>query len=110
MFGKKKAFTPQPNVAGTGTMPRTGRTYSQQPHLNRQLPTLNQSQTSDPMYPPIGGYYNTLERVNVKEPAKTFASNLFIAHRRVQGSVSPEDMTPDIMGPYSQGGMGGYIR
>jgi len=102
--------SPQPSSTGTGQTPSSGRRYSQEPGLSLKLPTLNQSQTSDPLHPPIGGFYSTLERLNIKEPSRAFTDNLFIAHRRVQGSVSPEAMTPDVAGPYSQGGLGGYIR
>jgi hypothetical protein len=108
MFGKKR--TPQPSATGTATKPIVHNSMPTEGNMSLKLPTLNQSQTSDPLHPPIGGFYDTFERLNVKEPSRAFNDNLFVAHRRVAGSVSPEAMTPDVVGPYAQGGLGGYIR
>jgi hypothetical protein len=99
MFGKKKP--PSPSATGTATMPIMHSSTPTQGNMTLHLPTLNQKQTSDPLHPPIGGFYDTFERLNVKEPSRAFNDNLFVA---------PEAMTPDVVGPFAQGGLGGYIR
>ncbi len=59
------------------------------------LPNINQKRTSETPNVPIGGYL-TLERVQLTEPARAFNIRLHEAQSRVNGSISPEAMVPDV--------------
>lgn len=71
------------------------RQVAQAPH-SLQLPTLNQKKSGDALHPPIGGFYTTLERLNISEPLRTFQMNEQAAQKRALGTIPENAMTPDI--------------